>query len=355
MKEELISIIVPVYNVEKYLNRCLDSILNQTYRNIEIILINDGSKDNSINIIKEYKEKDERIIVIDRENKGVLYTRIEGFNKATGKYITFIDSDDWVENNIIEILYNKLIEYNADVVKCEFGYNESNVASGKINIKQDYFIDKPNFEPNFYDMFLYNMNIHTVWAQMFKKDLLNKYIENIDTNISMGDDLEINTQLYKNISSILFIPDVLYHYNYNNDSITKTLKTEKLKNNIIDITKSYLKVYNSIGNFKINNEVKYKQSVINRLLDEVNNYQIILIGALKNRKESIKYLKWYYFEYEDMLLINKEMKNINLNIENLKYKIFYKRIYKNIEIAYLISLLIWKRRIIKNKIKGQHK
>lgn len=350
--EDLISIIIPIYNADRYLDKCLEFVINQTYRNIEIILINDGSTDNSINIINEYKQKDERILVINRENKGVLYTRLEGLKKAKGKYISYIDSDDWIEKNMIEILYNKIIKYDADVVKCEYAYNNSNVANGTLNIKEDKFIKKEEFEPLFYDKFFVDMNIHNLWDQMFKKELIIDCISNINTDISMGDDLEINIQLFKNIRNILFIPDVLYHYRYNCDSISNNSKIENIKKKIIDITKSYYHAYESIEKYDIKNEIRYKQGVLKKLLDEVNNYQIDLIGNLKNKNESIKYLKWYYFEYEDMKKIKSNIKDVNFDINKLKYKIFYKRINNsNIILAYLIGKLIWKRRILLNKRK----
>lgn len=98
---DLVSIIVPVYNAEKYLNKCLDSIVNQTYSNLEIILINDGSTDNSLSICNDYTNKDGRIIVIDKHNTGAADSRNEGLKKATGKYIMFVDSDDFIDLNII--------------------------------------------------------------------------------------------------------------------------------------------------------------------------------------------------------------------------------------------------------------
>lgn len=336
--EELISIIIPVYNVEKYLESCLNSIINQTYKNIEIIVINDGSTDNSLDIIKKYQEQDNRIILIDRENKGVLFTRVEGYKISNGKYITFVDSDDWIEENTIEILYNKCIKYNADVVKCNFSYNDSCEASGNLaNIKGEHFITKDKFEPDFYDMFFKTMNIHTVWAQMFKKELLHNNMEKIDTSISLGDDLEFNVQLYKNINNILFIDDVLYHYRFNPLSITRRLNEKNIKNNIISVTKCYLNAYKVIDYFEINNAIVYKQNVIRNLLNEVNKWQIDLIGVSKDKKQCIEYLKWYYYEYDNMKLIKDECNKIQFDIKKLRYNRFYSKIYKNITLSYIIG------------------
>lgn len=138
--EKKVSIIVPVYNCEKYVGECLDSLLNQSYDNIEILLINDGSKDDSHNICSEYAKKDSRIVYISKENEGVSKTRNIGLQKATGEYILFVDSDDWIENNAVEILVREIGDY--DVI--QFGTVEE--IKGEF-IKKP-FIDNANDYPN---------------------------------------------------------------------------------------------------------------------------------------------------------------------------------------------------------------
>ena len=113
--EPLISIIVPVYNTEKYLKECIESILNQTYKNIQLILVNDGSTDDSLNICKSYKQIDNRVLVIDKPNSGVSETRNFGISVANGDYIGFVDSDDYIEKVMYEILLNKIISDNSDL------------------------------------------------------------------------------------------------------------------------------------------------------------------------------------------------------------------------------------------------
>ena len=122
---EKITVIVPVYNVENYLNKCLDSLINQTYKNLEIIVINDGSTDNSGTICQEYAQKDNRIVYIEKENGGLSDARNAGLDRMTGSYVTFVDSDDWIEQDYVEVLYNKLTEHQADVsVGNYYSYNE---------------------------------------------------------------------------------------------------------------------------------------------------------------------------------------------------------------------------------------
>ena len=116
--DDLISIIIPVYRVEKYLEECLNSVINQTYANLEIILIDDGSPDRCGQICDEYAKKDERIEVIHQENQGVSNARNHGIEMAKGKYITFIDSDDYLEQDYIKYLYDEITKFNADISIC---------------------------------------------------------------------------------------------------------------------------------------------------------------------------------------------------------------------------------------------
>ena len=118
-RNSLISVIVPVYNVEKYLPQCLNSIINQTYKNIEVVLVDDGSTDDSGNICEEYKKNDERIIVVHQKNSGLSAARNVGIEISTGEYITFIDSDDYISPDYIENLYSALEQYSADIAICD--------------------------------------------------------------------------------------------------------------------------------------------------------------------------------------------------------------------------------------------
>lgn len=118
--EELISIIIPVYNVEKYLEKCINTIINQTYINIEVILVNDGSTDKSLNICNEFKEKDKRIKIINKKNGGLSDARNAGIKNAHGKYICFIDSDDYIHEKYVEELYNLIVKNNSQIAVCNF-------------------------------------------------------------------------------------------------------------------------------------------------------------------------------------------------------------------------------------------
>lgn len=120
MMSPQISLIIPVYNVENYIIRCLESTIHQTYINLEIILVDDGSTDNSGKICDEYALSDKRITVIHQTNQGLSMARNNGIDVATGDYISFIDSDDWIEHDMYEFLYHNLIQYKADISMCKF-------------------------------------------------------------------------------------------------------------------------------------------------------------------------------------------------------------------------------------------
>ena len=138
--KDLISIIIPVYNVSNYLDKCLESICNQTYQNIEIITVNDGSKDDSLNILKKWKKKDSRITIIDKENGGLSDARNVGMDASSGDYIGFVDSDDYVDEDFYEILVANLEKYDADISCCRYsnvwedGTKESIGNDGEIHI-----------------------------------------------------------------------------------------------------------------------------------------------------------------------------------------------------------------------------
>ena len=139
-----VSVIVPVYNVEKYIRKCLDSLVNQTLEDIEIIVVNDGSKDSSIDILKEYAEKHNNIKVYEKENGGLSDARNYGLQFATGKYIAFLDSDDYVDVNLYKRMYEKAKAEDSDMVECNFYWVYDNKT--KKDIGQKYKGKKQMFE-----------------------------------------------------------------------------------------------------------------------------------------------------------------------------------------------------------------
>ena len=164
-----VSIIVPVFNSEKYLKKCIKCLVEQTLKDIEIIIINDGSTDKSLNIIKDFQKKYSNIICINNKNNGIGYSRNCGIEKANGKYISFIDSDDYIELDMMEKLYNFCEENKLDIAVCDY-YKINDITKQKSTIKIDDFeITTLNENKDL----IYKIN-HSPWNKLYKKELLTK-------------------------------------------------------------------------------------------------------------------------------------------------------------------------------------
>lgn len=268
----LLSVIVPVYNAEKYLKKCLDSIEFQTLKNIEIIVINDGSLDNSKEILEKYVEKDERFILMDQINLGVSVARNKGLDVARGEYIGFVDSDDYIELDMYEKMYRKAKKFNADIVI-------SNVK----DIIEDSFSRSLNFEEGLailegycLEKFLRTKYFKTgsaVWHKIFRRELVEKNsIRFVNYNEVSSEDTIFNLMSIVSSKRIYFLDEMLYNYFLKREnSLTSSSASE------INMTKR--------GRKTIEIFTKYcKDRYIN--IEEFTNYLIYreLIGALGHVK-----------------------------------------------------------------------
>ena len=232
---EKITVIVPVYNVENYLNKCLDSLINQTYKNLEIIVINDGSTDNSGEICQEYAQKDNRITYVEQENGGLSDARNAGLERMTGSYVTFVDSDDWVEPNYVEVLHNKLIGYQADIaIGNYYSYNEDEAMYYFHVNSESYYeklYDNISIFENLYDAKqMKSFSLISAWGKLYKAELFD-YIR-FDKG-KLGEDGYINQKLYLLVQKVIYINQGLYAYRQRSGSITKTW-TEKWMHALVD-------------------------------------------------------------------------------------------------------------------------
>ena len=213
--KELISIIVPIYNVEAYLERCLDSLVGQTYSNIEIILVDDGSTDHCPEICDIWERKDPRIKVIHKENGGLSDARNVGIKKVSGDYIIFVDSDDWLHRDMIKILADIRMETNADIVECQAKKVTEYVKDDSINFKE---INIRQFSSREALEALIDENIlkQTVWNKLYKKDV----IDCIQFEYGKYHEDEFWTyQVLARAEKIIFVDIELYYYFQRNDSI----------------------------------------------------------------------------------------------------------------------------------------
>ena len=218
-----ISIVIPVYNVpEKYLRTCIESLINQTYKKIEIILVDDGSKDQSGVICDQYADLDNRIIVIHKKNGGLSAARNTGYEKSQYEWIMFIDGDDYVEKNYCYAMLSAALQYNVDLVMCGMYKNY-----GKSQKKYTYYIPANiKFEKKdciwLQEQLLhFNGNIATAYCKLINKKVLSSYNIKHNEELRQGaEGLEFNIRLFERIDSAVFIGEHLYHYIYNNNSIS---------------------------------------------------------------------------------------------------------------------------------------
>lgn len=168
----LVSVIIPVYNVEKYLRECLDSLINQTLKDIEIICVDDGSTDSSLDILNEYKAKDNRFIILTQKNLNAGVARNNGLKVATGEYLSFLDSDDIFELNMLEEMYNTAKKDNSDTVVCNFYIYDNATKKSSWNLKiDDKFIKKSPFSPVDIKDEIFNFSSPNAWTKLFKHSL----------------------------------------------------------------------------------------------------------------------------------------------------------------------------------------
>lgn len=243
MEKDKISIIVPVYNTEKYLPKCLDSLLNQTYKNLEIICVNDQSPDNSLALLESYQTADDRIRIVSQQNTGLSGARNTGHKYVTGEYLMYVDSDDWLDLDTCQTAYNKLKEHDADVVIWsyvrEFGTHSAiknifeedelvfSKANGTIQNLHKRFLGLTGSElskPENADA------IVTAWGKLYKADIILKHnIEYVDTKIIGTEDALFNLYVFGHINTGVYINKHFNHYRKdNNTSLTKSYKSNLL-------------------------------------------------------------------------------------------------------------------------------
>lgn len=274
-----ISIIVPVYKVEKYLERCLDSIISQTFTDWECILIDDGSPDNSGKICDEYAKKDERFIVIHQENAGVSAARNVGLDVAKGDYISFVDSDDWVESIFLEVQYNDIVSRDYDVCICGF------VGKGKVINRELSVIEAKK------NLFLPNGFLGFSFLKIIKKQV----IEGIrfNTTITYCEDTDFFYRVFEACNKILWTNKALYHYVDNPNSITRVHGfTPQLLSKFYIIDKLYEKEENKSVKYSIlcYNIIAHYFACLFHIIHSVVESDVVFL-------QSKNYCKRHYFYF----------------------------------------------------------
>ena len=329
-KNSLISIVVPIYNAEKTLKRCIESIINQSSNNWELILINDGSSDKTQEICEHYQKENNRIKLIKQSNQGVSVARNEGVKSVSGKYIIFVDSDDYIEPNTIETLNNVIVNSKKDYELVVFGYNKF-----KDSQKIKFHAKKCELHNNI-DILkkISNRNEFIFFCgapsgKLFKANIIKNNNIKFDKSMSLGEDTCFVLDYIKNINSCLVIEDCLY------DSIDiKGSLSKRDKKDIFQITKKIQCKYNNCVNGK-NININLKNNILFRNLMLSINMPIIYNWSHAERKELYNEIRNY-----------DEFKKIKIKDINIKY---YKLIY--VLLKYKMHILIIYLVKIKNLIR----
>lgn len=215
----MISIVIPVYNVERYLQECLDSCLMQTYKKIEIVIINDGSTDRSGEIAEKYAASDDRLKYIRQENRGVSFARNVGIDKSLGEYVIFVDSDDFIPENYVEKLFNELLRTDADMVFCEAyrWYGDEK--------KEEFLINTEHLPiENGTDYLEANLTTY-MWGKIYKRNLVTNTILQ---KCNLCEDMFFNLQVLPKCRKVSYIREFLYYYRFNDSSITSETDRKKV-------------------------------------------------------------------------------------------------------------------------------
>lgn len=249
-----VSVVIPVYNVEKYLERCLDSLLSQTLEDIEIICINDGSTDKSLDILHKYAEKDERITVINQKNKGMSYSRNKGLEVATGEYVGFVDSDDYIDKDYYEKLYSVATSYDADIACANIIRENERKKKILLNYDNDrvYENAKEKLEVSCIPEYCF------VWNKIYHRENLIqsgcKFVDGL-----FYEDVLYTPQVILSLGRLVTVKDVFYHYWKRANSVIKT-ENDKIRADKLFVINELNKVCEKYGlNAQKVNVLKYKK------------------------------------------------------------------------------------------------
>lgn len=332
MEKGLVSVVLPIYNVEKYLNRCIKSVVNQTYSHLEIILVDDGSPDNCSKICDEWAKIDNRIKVVHKKNAGLGYARNTGIENATGEYICFFDSDDYIALDAIEKAYSLAVKEKSDMVV--FGFCNVN-SNGKLRKPVIPKTEKVTYFGNeVQDVFLADLigpdvknGIQTnlwmsAWASMYSLDRIKKTSwKFVSEREIISEDIYSLLQLYKYVGRVSVLSEALYFYCENNNSLTHTYKPdrfEQIKNfyleclivcdkcgykNVVRQRLTYPFLSNTIAALKMivasNQSKKEKMNLLCNVINDNILQKVLSEISLEREKKSRKILltcmkmKWY--------------------------------------------------------------
>lgn len=297
------SIVLPIYNVERYLQRCLDSVLGQTYKNYEVIMVDDGSTDNCPAICDNYAAKDARVKVIHKQNAGLGMARNTGIKNATGDYICFFDSDDFVTTNLLELCAKELEKENYDIVAFDYSdYKDGKVINSPKRAAKTVFKSE-RVRSEFLKLMIYNAgNIERIhccaWNKVYSMQLIRRIgFRFVSEKEYISEDYFSNLILFSEVNSVLVLPDKLYFYCYNGESLTHSYNPQRFDKIIYQYEQSLIEcdelgystdIKNAIAFQMLDNFIGAVRLLLNSELSKKQKKQI-----LKNVVSSPRYQKLF--------------------------------------------------------------
>ena len=347
--EDLVTVIIPVYNVESYLATCLDSVVNQTYQNLQIILVNDGTKDHSLEICEAYAQKDSRITIINKENGGLSSARNKGLEYAKGVYCYFMDSDDYIERDLIEKAVGKMSEEDADMVI--FGmerFREDNDEIESFELDDcTYLLPNPQkrFEFIAHEYYQYNV-AYEVWNKLYKLDIIKQYNMKFEDNKTIfAEDVCFLSYYLLHAKKIVSMRGRFYHYLIRGSSLTGIgYKEPKVKqfHSLLDYVYQYAQQYDDESHYVANHfeymyaalmHDQYKRVSISELpalvslVEEDRLFQEMSVRAYRSRGH---FIGFFGLKMGDLL-------------SDESYVVFHR--HKKNKISIAVKLIQWKRNI----------
>ncbi len=315
------SILVPVYNVEQYVDDCIKSVLRQNYIDYELILVDDGSTDRSGMICDQYALTDKRITVYHKENQGLLHTRRFGIEKAKGEYFVFLDSDDMLTDNALEIIANKITHYHCDCIIYGCKKMENGLLGPETAHTEECCLTDKN---EIYKKCLFSIEMNSMCRKVVKASVFHDFDYNIYYGIQLSEDLLQSLEVYKNSESIAFINDKLYIYRTNPNSLTQ--KNEKIKINftvrkrVLDFIQKEnvfsLDLYNKYRDFCIillinviiriarSDNFEYQRDLFNKIRSDEYYTQFLIQGITDRKYVGYKSIIYDLFKYRfDRLIV----------------------------------------------------
>lgn len=309
MADIKVSIIIPSYNEENHIKKCIESLIKQSLQEIEIIIVNDGSTDNTLDIIIEYASEDPRIVVINQSNKGVSAARNRGIDEARGTYLAFVDADDYVDETIYEVMYNKAIDKYSDIVVCGNYIMQYNKMEKKISFDSEITLDNDNIDLfNFIKKFYLKKEYRTsCWNKLYKTELIKGKISFCDHSNVLSEDTLFNFNVLLYTKRVTIIPECLYFYQVIDGSLSHS---KKFINVAMRNSNQINKMYELTQN---NNNESIKTLVHYYYLQGLSNIAELEINHNGNTFKGLT--------REISLYRSKKQSNININKHNNVLKI----------------------------------